>query len=60
MARRAAKIEDRQSSYWHGFMPPQELKGSARRFNAGNLPIPTTRPLGAPEGAEIPYNIRPW
>jgi hypothetical protein len=31
-------MEDRSSSYWQWFYAPQGLKGSARRFNVGNLP----------------------
>jgi hypothetical protein len=31
-------------SYWQWFYARQGLKGSAWRFNAGNLLIPTTRP----------------
>jgi hypothetical protein len=36
---------------WDEFNGPQGLKGSARRLNAGNLPIPPTRPDKAHECA---------
>ena len=57
----SSKIEY-ELEYEYDFKNDCEETGAQqiRRLNAGNLPITTTRPAGAPEEREIPYNIRPW